>query len=140
MNFKNEAMEEYKRTKEEEALSQKKEEEELLKLHKQEALQLLKKKEKTDNLIKVTLSLSLTLLTKGHFQKYASAMFIAEGESDQEEERKMLILTNPRSLLLYTFSSARTKGRDCPRPGTNNSTVTALISVKWKVYTNHNYE
>lgn len=50
------AMEEYKRTKEEEALSQKKEEEELLKLHKQEALQLLKKKEKTDNLIKVTFS------------------------------------------------------------------------------------
>lgn len=48
-----EAMEEYKRTKEEEAMSQKKEEEELLKLHKQEALQLLKKKEKTDNLIKV---------------------------------------------------------------------------------------
>ncbi|KAG7532871.1 High mobility group box domain [Arabidopsis thaliana x Arabidopsis arenosa] len=45
-------MEEYKRTKEEEALSQKKEEEELLKLHKQEAFQLLKKKEKTDNLIK----------------------------------------------------------------------------------------
>lgn len=51
-----EAMEEYKRTKEEEAISQKKEEDELMKLHKQEAPELLKKKEKTGNLIiKVTL-------------------------------------------------------------------------------------
>lgn len=57
------AMEEYKRTKEEEAMSQKKEEEELLKLHKQEALQLLKKKEKTDNLIKVIHSLILFLVS-----------------------------------------------------------------------------
>jgi upstream-binding transcription factor len=47
-------MEGYKRTKEEEAMSQKKEEEEFMKLHKQEALQLLKKKEKTDNIIKKT--------------------------------------------------------------------------------------
>ncbi|CAF1968405.1 hypothetical protein HID58_075172 [Brassica napus] len=46
-----EAMEEYKRTKEEEAISQKKEEDELMKLHKQEAPELLKKKEKTGNLI-----------------------------------------------------------------------------------------
>lgn len=44
-------MEEYKRTKEEEAISQKKEEDELMKLHKQEAPELLKKKEKTGNLI-----------------------------------------------------------------------------------------
>jgi len=48
-------MEGYKRTKEEEAMSQKKEEEEFMKLHKQEALQLLKKKEKTDNIIKVNI-------------------------------------------------------------------------------------
>lgn len=79
-------MEEYKRTKEEEAMSQKKEEEELLKLHKQEALQLLKKKEKTDNLIKVSLhSNSLTIM---HFDAETNNCSLAEGERDQEEEER----------------------------------------------------
>lgn len=86
------AMEEYKRTKEEEALSQKKEEEELLKLHKQEALQMLKKKEKTDNLIKV-ITLSHSHLThQGLFQLRDSQdhnyLSLAEGEGDQEEEER----------------------------------------------------
>ena len=86
------AMEEYKRTKEEEAMSQKKEEEELLKLHKQEALQLLKKKEKTDNLIKVIHSLILFLVSpKWIYNSETNGikiMYIAEGERDQEEEER----------------------------------------------------
>ena len=50
-------MEIYKQKKQEEAASLKKEEEEQMKLQKQEALQLLKKKEKTDNIIKVFLTI-----------------------------------------------------------------------------------
>ena len=51
----NQEMEAYKQMKDEEAMGLKKEEEELMKLHKQEAFQLLKKKEKTDNIIKVSI-------------------------------------------------------------------------------------
>ncbi|AEE84808.1 HMG (high mobility group) box protein [Arabidopsis thaliana] len=97
------AMEEYKRTKEEEALSQKKEEEELLKLHKQEALQMLKKKEKTDNLIKKKKNENVD---PNKPKKPASSYFLFS-----KDERKKLTEE---------------------RPGTNNATVTALISLKWK--------
>lgn len=104
-----EAMEEYKRTKEEEAMSQKKEEEELLKLHKQEALQLLKKKEKTDNLIK----------------------------KEKETKKKKNENVDPNkpkkpasSFLLFSKDARKTLTEE--RPGTSNSTVTALISAKWK--------
>ncbi|CAH8360096.1 unnamed protein product [Eruca vesicaria subsp. sativa] len=105
-----EAMEEYKRTKEEEAMSQKKEEEELLKLHKQEALQLLKKKEKTDNLIK----------------------------KEKETKKKKNENVDPNkpkkpasSFFLFSKDARKTLAEE--RPGTSNSTITALISVKWKV-------
>ncbi|CAH8275572.1 unnamed protein product [Arabidopsis lyrata] len=103
------AMEEYKRTKEEEALSQKKEEEELLKLHKQEALQLLKKKEKTDNLIK----------------KEKATKKKKNENVDPNKPKK------PASSY-FLFSKDERKRLTEERPGTNNSTVTALISVKWK--------
>ncbi|CAH2078138.1 unnamed protein product [Thlaspi arvense] len=103
------AMEEYKRTKEEEAMSQKKEEEELLKLHKQEALQLLKKKEKTDNLIK----------------------------KEKETKKKKNENVDPNkpkkpASSYFLFSKDARKTLTEERPGTSNSTITALISVKWK--------
>ncbi|XP_010448654.1 PREDICTED: LOW QUALITY PROTEIN: high mobility group B protein 6 [Camelina sativa] len=102
-------MEVYKRTKEEEALSQKKEEEELLKLHKQEALQLLKKKEKTDNLIK----------------------------KEKETKKKKNENVDPNkpkkpASSYFLFSKDERKKLTEERPGTSNSTITALISVKWK--------
>ncbi|CAN6804363.1 unnamed protein product [Brassica oleracea] len=103
------AMEEYKRTKEEEAMSQKKEEEELLKLHKQEALQLLKKKEKTDNLIK----------------KEKETKKKKNENVDPNKPKK------PASSFILFSKDAR-KALTEERPGTSNSTVTALISVKWK--------
>ncbi|KAG2240344.1 hypothetical protein Bca52824_090834 [Brassica carinata] len=103
------AMEEYKRTKEEEAMSQKKEEEELLKLHKQEALQLLKKKEKTDNLIK----------------KKKQTKTKKNENVDPNKPKK------PASSF-FLFSKDARKTLTEERPGTSNSTVTALISVKWK--------
>ncbi|KAL0727174.1 hypothetical protein Bca4012_023267 [Brassica carinata] len=103
------AMEEYKRTKEEEAMSQKKEEEELLKLHKQEALQLLKKKEKTDNLIK----------------KKKETKTKKNENVDPNKPKK------PASSF-FLFSKDARKTLTEERPGTSNSTVTALISVKWK--------
>ncbi|CAF2149466.1 BnaA01g13430D [Brassica napus] len=103
------AMEEYKRTKEEEAMSQKKEEEELLKLHKQEALQLLKKKEKTDNLIK----------------KEKETKKKKNENVDPNKPKK------PASSFIL-FSKDVRKALTEERPGTSNSTVTALISVKWK--------
>ncbi|KAF8047398.1 hypothetical protein N665_3061s0004 [Sinapis alba] len=103
------AMEEYKRTKEEEAMSQKKEEDELLKLHKQEALQLLKKKEKTDNLIK----------KKKETKKKKNE------NVDPNKPKK------PASSF-FLFSKDARKALTEERPGTSNSTVTALISVKWK--------
>ncbi|XP_010439134.1 PREDICTED: high mobility group B protein 6-like [Camelina sativa] len=102
-------MEVYKRTKEEEALSQRKEEEELLKLHKQEALQLLKKKEKTDNLIK----------------KEKATKKKKNENVDPNKPKK------PASSY-FLFSNDERKKLTEERPGTNNSTITALISVKWK--------
>uniref|UniRef100_A0A1J3I9J5 High mobility group B protein 6 n=2 Tax=Noccaea caerulescens TaxID=107243 RepID=A0A1J3I9J5_NOCCA len=103
------AMEVYKRTKEEEAMSQKKEEDELLKLHKQEALQLLKKKEKTDNLIKKT----------------------KETKKKKNENVDPNKPKKPASSY-FLFSKDARKALTEERPGTSSSTVTALISVKWK--------
>ncbi|KFK28936.1 hypothetical protein AALP_AA7G067900 [Arabis alpina] len=103
------AMEEYKRTKEEEDMSQKKEEEELLKLRKQEALQLLKKKEKTDNLIK----------KKKETKKKKNE------NVDPNKPKK------PASSF-FLFSKDARKNLAEERPGIHNSTVTTLISVKWK--------
>ncbi|CAA7037411.1 unnamed protein product [Microthlaspi erraticum] len=105
------AMEEYKRTKEEEAMSQKKEEDELLKLHKQEALQLLKKKEKTDNLIKK--KKEITKKKKNE-------------NVDPNKPKK------PASSYFLFSKDARKALTEEQRPGTSSSTVTALISVKWK--------
>ncbi|KAJ0239627.1 High mobility group B protein 13 [Hirschfeldia incana] len=102
------AMEEYTRTKEEEAMSQKKEEEELLKLHKQEALQLLKKKEKTENLIK------------------------KEKETKKKNENVDPNKPKKPASSFFLFSKDARKALTEERPGTSNSTVTALISVKWK--------
>jgi len=104
------AMEEYKRTKEEDAMSQKKEEEELLKLHRQEALQLLKKKEKTDNLIK------------------------KEKETKKKKKNENVDPNKPKkpASSFFLFSKDARKALTEERPGTSNSTVTALISVKWK--------
>ncbi|KAE8697616.1 High mobility group B protein 6 [Hibiscus syriacus] len=103
-----EEMEAYKKRKEEEASSLQKQEEETMKLHKQEALQLLKK-EKTDNIIKKT---------KEKRQKNKPV-------SDPNKPRKPA-----SSFLLFSKEARKTLMQE--REGINNSTLNALISVKWK--------
>ncbi|XVF51352.1 hypothetical protein PTKIN_Ptkin04bG0178300 [Pterospermum kingtungense] len=103
-------MEAYKQRKEEEALSLKKEEEEVMKLQKHEALQLLKKKEKTENIIKKT---------KEKRQKKK------QQNSDPNKPKKPA-----SSFLLFCKEARKTLLQE--RPGINNSTLNALISVKWK--------
>ncbi|XVF13006.1 hypothetical protein REPUB_Repub08aG0169900 [Reevesia pubescens] len=104
-------MEVYKQKKEEEALSLRNEEEEMMKLQKQEALQLLKKKEKAENIIKKT---------KEKRQKKKQ-----QQNSDPNKPKK------PASSFLL-FSKEARKALKQERPGINNSTLTALISLKWK--------
>ncbi|KAL3499247.1 hypothetical protein ACH5RR_038340 [Cinchona calisaya] len=105
-------MDVYKQKKEEEAANLKKEEEELMKLQKQEALQLLKKKEKTDNIIKKT----------------------KEKRQKKKKEEKDVDPNKPKkpasSFLLFSKEARKTLSEE--RPGINNSTLNALISVKWK--------
>ncbi|CAL4970213.1 unnamed protein product [Urochloa decumbens] len=100
-------MEVYKQMKIEEAAGLEKEEEEQKKIMKQEALQLLKKKEKADNIIKKT---------KEKRQKKAV---------DPNRPKK------PASSFLLFSKEARKQLLE-ERPGINNSTLNALISVKWK--------
>lgn len=101
----------YKQRKEEEAANLKKEEEELMKLQKQEALQLLKKKEKAENIIKKT---------KEKRQKKKE-----EKDVDPNKPKKPA-----SSFLLFSKEARKTLSEE--RPGINNSTLNALISVKWK--------
>ncbi|XP_030549679.1 high mobility group B protein 6 [Rhodamnia argentea] len=103
-----EEMEGYKQKKQEEAENVRKEEEEQMKLQKQEALQLLKKKEKTENIIKKT---------KQNRQKKKNA--------DPNKPKK------PASSFIFFSKEARKRLME-ERPGTANSTLNALISVKWK--------
>ncbi|XP_060206883.1 high mobility group B protein 13-like [Lycium barbarum] len=105
-------MEVYKKMKDEEAAEHFKEEEELMKLKKQEALQLLKKKEKTENLIKKT---------KENRQKKKQK----EDNVDPNKPKK------PASSF-FRFSREERKKLVEERPGINNSTINALISLKWK--------
>ncbi|GMJ15048.1 3xHigh Mobility Group-box1 [Hibiscus trionum] len=104
-----EEMEVYKQRKEEEESSLRKQEEETLKLHKQEALQLLKKKEKTDNIIKKT---------KEKRQKNKPV-------SDPNKPKKPA-----SSFLLFSKEARKTLMQE--REGVNNSTLNAMVSVKWK--------
>ncbi|XP_019168766.1 PREDICTED: high mobility group B protein 13-like [Ipomoea nil] len=102
----------YRQIKEEEAASRKKEEDEMDKLRKHEAMQLLKKKEKTDNLIKKT----------------------KEEQKKKQKEEKTTDPNRPKkpatSYLLFGKEERKKIAEE--KPGSNNSTVTALISVKWK--------
>ncbi|XP_010529634.1 PREDICTED: high mobility group B protein 6 [Tarenaya hassleriana] len=103
-------MEVYKRKKEEEEMNQKKEDEELMKLHKQEALQLLKKKEKTENMIK------------------------KKKETKKKKKNENVDPNKPKkpASSFFLFSKDARKSLQEERPGINNSTLNALISVKWK--------
>ncbi|XP_068644743.1 high mobility group B protein 6-like [Aristolochia californica] len=104
-------MEIYKQKKAEEAAISKREEEEQMKVHKQEALQLLKKKEKTENIIKKT---------KEQKKKHKLGKNV-----DPNRPRK------PATSFLL-FSKETRKQLLQERPGINNSTLRALVSVKWK--------
>ncbi|KAI9175000.1 hypothetical protein LWI28_026038 [Acer negundo] len=81
-----------------------------MKLHKQEAFQLLKKKEKTDNIIK------------------------KNKEKRQKKKQQTVDPNKPKKPAgsYFLFSEEARKALLEERPGTNNSTITALISVKWK--------
>ncbi|KAL6501750.1 High mobility group B protein 6 [Orobanche gracilis] len=104
-------MEVYRQNKEEENAIHKKEEEELMKLQKQEAMHLLKKKEKNETLIKKT---------KEIHQKQKK-----EKNADPNKPKK------PASSF-FLFSKESRKALAEERPGITNSTLSALISVKWK--------
>ncbi|KAL6500586.1 High mobility group B protein 6 [Orobanche gracilis] len=103
-------MEVYRQKKEEENAIHKKEEEELMKLQKQEAMQLLKKKEKNETLIKKT------------------------KENHQKRKEKNVDPNKPKkpASSFFIFSKEARKALAEERPGITNSTLTALISVKWK--------
>ncbi|KAE8056032.1 hypothetical protein FH972_012835 [Carpinus fangiana] len=105
-------MEAYKQMKDEETATLRKEEEDQMKLQKQEALQLLKKKEKTENIIKVLLQMK-PIKTKG------------DRNSDPNKPKR------PASSFILFSKDAR-KSLLEERQGINNSTLNALISVKWK--------
>ncbi|KAI4364680.1 hypothetical protein MLD38_020737 [Melastoma candidum] len=104
-------MEAHKAMKEEEAERNRREEEENMKLQKQEALQLLRRKEKTQNIIKKT---------KEEKQKSK------KNRNDDPNKPK-----KPASSFLM-FSKETRKALQEERPGVTNSTLNALISVKWK--------
>ncbi|KAL6629576.1 hypothetical protein ACP70R_029341 [Stipagrostis hirtigluma subsp. patula] len=103
-------MEVYKQKKIEDAASLEKEEEEQKKIMKQEALQLLKKKEKADNIIKKT------------------------KEKRQKKKQENVDPNRPKkpASSFILFSKEARKQLIEERPGINNSTLNALISVKWK--------
>ncbi|GAA0142070.1 hypothetical protein LIER_35510 [Lithospermum erythrorhizon] len=107
-----EDMKVYKQKKEEEEANLKKEEEQLMKLQKLEAMQLLTKKEKTEILIKKT---------KENTKK-------AKKEKKNDDPNKP---KRPASSFIL-FSKEERKNVCDERPEINNSTVNALISVKWK--------
>ncbi|KAG7956371.1 hypothetical protein I3843_11G120900 [Carya illinoinensis] len=108
-------MEAYKLKKDEEATNLRKEEEEQMKLQKHEAFQLLKKKEKTENIIKKT---------KENRQKKKQQQK-EDNKSDPNKPKR------PASSF-FLFSKDARKNLLEERPGINNSTLNALISVKWK--------
>ncbi|KAG9448404.1 hypothetical protein H6P81_014532 [Aristolochia fimbriata] len=104
-------MEIYKQKKEEEAAISQKEEEELMKIHKQEALQLLKKKEKTENIIKKTKELK---------KKHKLGKKVDPNRPKKPATSFLLFSKETREQLVQE------------RPGINNYTLRALVSVKWK--------
>ncbi|KAK9147307.1 hypothetical protein Scep_006064 [Stephania cephalantha] len=104
-------MEVYKQKKAEEAASRQQEEEELMKIQKLEAMQLLKRKEKTDNILKKT---------KEQCQK------------KKKEEQNVDPNKPKRPASSYILFRQTRKSLVQERPGINNSTLSALISVKWK--------
>ncbi|KAF3333223.1 high mobility group B protein 13 [Carex littledalei] len=103
-------MEVYNQKKLEETTALEKEEEEQKKVLKQEALQLLKKKEKTENIIKKT----------------------KENQKKQKDENADPNKPKKPASSFILFSKEARKQLQEERPGTANSTVNALISVKWK--------
>uniref|UniRef100_A0A0E0JY43 HMG box domain-containing protein n=1 Tax=Oryza punctata TaxID=4537 RepID=A0A0E0JY43_ORYPU len=104
----------YRQRKQEEAASQEKEEEEQKKIMKQEALQLLKKKEKTENIIKKTKE-----------QRKKKVDGAAAAAADPNRPKKPA-----SSFLLFSKEARRQLAEE--RPGVASSTLTALVSVKWK--------
>ncbi|KAL6553678.1 hypothetical protein OROGR_007520 [Orobanche gracilis] len=105
-------MEVYRQKKEEENAIHKKEEEELMKLQKQEAMQLLKKKKRMKPSLRKT---------KENHQKQKK-----EKNADPNKRKK------PASSF-FLFSKEARKALAEEHPGITNSTLTVLISVKWKV-------
>ncbi|XP_074565770.1 high mobility group B protein 13-like isoform X1 [Curcuma longa] len=110
----NQEMEIYKQKKTEEAATIAKEEEEHIKVLKQEALQLLRKKEKTDNMIKET--------KQNRIRKKKEK---EEQVADPNRPKRP-----PSSFLLFSKEARKQLMEE--RPGIPNTTLNAMISVKWK--------
>ncbi|CAH9106640.1 unnamed protein product [Cuscuta europaea] len=105
-------MRSYQKKKEEEAAFHEKEEEEMMKIKKQEAMQLLKKKEKVQNLIKKT---------KDEHKK----------KQKEDKKRDPNKPKKPASSFLL-FSKEERKKIVEEKPGTNTTSINAIISIKWK--------
>ncbi|KAB2608728.1 high mobility group B protein 6-like [Pyrus ussuriensis x Pyrus communis] len=116
-------MEAYKEMKEEEASNLKKEGEELMKLQKHEALQLLKKKKKTENIIKLIIDWVLRINRERRRSRRRRRK--KRENADPNKPKK------PASSYLL-FSKEARKALLEERPGTNSTTITAMISLKWK--------
>ncbi|KAF8413297.1 hypothetical protein HHK36_001275 [Tetracentron sinense] len=107
-------MEMYKQNKEEESATLQRGEEEQMKIQKMEALQLLKKKERTENIIKKT---------KENRQKK---------KKQKEEQNADTDKPKRPATSFFLYSKETRKNLLQERPDINNSTLNALISVKWK--------
>lgn len=113
-----------------------------MKVQKQEALQLLKKKEKTDNIIKVAKHyiqlLAFPIVNSsniGHSVVFYNKTQKTKEKKKKEKEGKTVDPNKPKkpatSFLL--FSNEMRKQLMQQKPGTNNATLSAMISVQWKV-------
>ncbi|KAF9685912.1 hypothetical protein SADUNF_Sadunf03G0103800 [Salix dunnii] len=123
-------MEAYKQTKDD--MNLKKEEEEKMKLQKQEALQLLKKKEKTENIY--LLLLTVFVICYANFGAFLVAKRLLYNvqktkEQSQKQQHQNVDPNKPASSFLLFRNQEKLMQE---RPGINNSTLTAMISVKWK--------
>ncbi|CAL5389638.1 unnamed protein product [Camellia sinensis] len=124
-----EEMEAYKQRKEEGSANPKKEEDEMMKIHKQEALELLKKKEKT----KENRQKKKKIADPNKPKKPASSFLLFSGVCGFEPSFWNSACCNVKtSLQGRNLVKEARKNLLEERPEINDSTLNALISVKWK--------
>lgn len=112
-----------------------------MKVQKQEALQLLKKKEKTDNIIKVakhhSILFAFPIVSSSNigYSVMFCTMQKTKEKKKKEKEGKTVDPNKPKKPTT-SFLFFRNEMREQlmqQKPGTNNATLSAMISVQWKV-------